>query len=330
MKRNKRLILDIGSANISIYGDSLILREPNIAVVKRGNGLELIAAGNEAFKLLKKPPEHSYVVRPMDLGAVVNPEAMRLTLKYFFNKVFAASIYDKYEIYCIIPCGLSIVEREAIENSIIKAKYRDVTLIESPLGVLPYTNGLGTAVAVLGAGVADIAVLDKTGIITGLTVNLGGDVINNKIKETVLEKYNLKISWSAAERIKKNIGTLYENDTSLIEVVGQDIIDQQFRKVEVKAEYIRPCITHAYKRYVEIIESTLTTIPNKILGEVSVNGLILVGGGADMSGATDFFARYLRLPVKVVDSPETALIKGVAKLVKDNTGKYNEILGNKR
>lgn len=330
MRKNNRFVVELGSANVSIFGDSLILRAPNLGIVRRGHGLELIAAGFDAIPLIKNLPEHCFVVRPVEEGAVVNPEAMKLILKNFFSQNLPKNILDKSEIYVSIPCGLSIAEREIIESSIVKTGKKDVTLIESILSVLPYTNGEASAVAILGAGVADIGVIDKSGIINGVTINLGGDHINEKIKETVLEKFNLKISWSVAERIKRTIGTLYENDTSLMEIVGQDILDQQLRKIVVNAEQIRHCITHAYKRYVEIIESILTTIPVKAISEVSVNGLFIAGGGADMIGVTDFFAKYLRLPINYIEKPEIAVVSGIASIVNDNTGKYQAILATKR
>lgn len=330
MRNNNRFVIELGSANVSIYGDSLILRAPNLGVVRKGHGLELIAAGFDALPLIKNLPEHSFIVRPVEEGAVVNPEAMKLIIKHFFSKNLPKSILDKSEVYVSIPSGLSIAERETIESSIVKAGKKDVTLIESILSLLPYTNGKASVVAILGAGVADLGVIDRSGIINAVTINLGGDNINEKIKDTILEKFNLKIGWSNAERIKRTIGTLYENDTSVMEIVGQDILDQQLRKIVVNAEQIRHCITFAYKRYVEIIESILTTIPIKAMGEVSENGLYIAGGGADMIGVTDFFAKYLKLPVNYIEKPEIAVVSGIASIVNDKTLKYQSILANKR
>jgi len=330
MKSNKKIVLDIGSMYISFYTDSFFLRERNLAVVRRGHGLELLSCGWDALTMMKALPEHSYVVKPLDSGAITNPEALHLILKSFFSKYFKKNIIDKSQIYCLIPCGLSIAERESIEKIIAKTGYKDITLVESIIGLLPYTNGQSTAVAILGASLSEIGVIDNSGIISGLSINLGGDSINTKIKEIILEKYSLKIGWATAEKIKINLGSLYENDKSLYEIVGQDILDQQYRKIDVSAESIRPAILHAYKRYVDIIESTLTTIPNKSLGEVSLNGLMLAGGGAEMRGVIDYFAKYLNLPIKILDRPEIAHLKGMSILVNDKTRKYEEILGDKR
>lgn len=330
MKGNKKIFLDIGSQYISFYTDSCFLRERNLAVVRRGYGLELLSCGSDTLSMIKSLPEHSYVVKPLENGSITNPEALELVLKSLFSKYFKKRIIDKCQVYCLIPCGLSIAERESLEKIISTTGYKDITLVESILGLLPYTDGKATAVGILGASMSDIGIIDSSGIVSGLSINLGGDSINEKIKEIVLDKKNLKISGTTSEKIKINLGSLYENDKSLYEVVGQDILDQQFRKIDVSADHIRPAILHAYKRYVDIIESILTTIPNRSLGEVSLNGLLLAGGGAEMRGAIDFFAKYLKLPIRILERPEIAHLKGLSNLVNDKTGKYGEIFGNNR
>jgi len=329
LKRANTVIVEMGSSNISILTEAGIVREPSLAIVKRSHTLELIAYGHEAVKKIGQIPDHSYLIHPVEEGVVTNVEAMSLIIKDIFSKCLSSRFIDNVRVYVLIPCGLSIAERELMESTIVKAGRRDVTIIESMLGLLPYTNG-GTLVALFGAGVTELGVIDETGIVTGLTVNLAGETINNDIKTMALEKYNLKISSAAAERLKMGIGTLYENDTSVMEVIGQDLLDQKMRKIAIKADHIRPSITSMYKKHVEVLESLLTTIPTKTLAEVSENGVLIAGGGAEMRGLTDFLARYLHLPVKVAPRPAIATIKGIELIVKDKTGKYDSILGNKR
>lgn len=328
-RKSNNIILEMGSANITIFANSLLLREPNIAVVKRGHSLELIAYGNEALKLIGKMPDHSYIVRPVEEGIVTNVDAMCLILKAIFSKYFPPKIVDNARVYVLVPCGLSIAERELMENTIMRVGKQDVTIIESLLGLIPYIKG-GTLVALFGAGITEVGVIDNTGIVSGLSINLAGNTINDSIKNMTLEKYNLKISWGAAEKLKMNIGTLYENDTSIMEIIGQDLIDQKFRKVEIKAEHIRPSITYSYKKHVEILESLLTTIPTQTLAEVSENGVLIAGGGANMNGLTDFLTKYLHLPVQIAPRPEIAIVKGMDMMVRTESDKYMQILGNKR
>ncbi|HQC54327.1 MAG TPA: rod shape-determining protein [Clostridia bacterium] len=328
-RRGNTVIIEMGSANITVLTDAGIVREPSIAIVTRSHTLELLAYGHNAIKMIGKIPNHSYITHPVEEGVVTNVDAMSLIIKDILSKYLPKRFADSARVYVLIPCGLSIAERELMESAVVKAGRNDVTIIESMLGLLPYTKG-STLVALFGAGVTELGVIDETGIVTGLTVNLAGNTINDDIKTMALEKYNLKISSATAEKLKMGIGTLYENDTSTMDVIGQDIIDQKMRKIEIKAEHIRPSITAMYKKLVEVLESLLTTIPATTLAEISENGVLIAGGGAEMRGLTDFLARYLYLPVKVAPRPTIATVNGMSLIVNETTNKYEAILGNKR
>lgn len=309
-----KYILDLGSSYVSIYGSGLLLRQPNVAVVRRGNGIELISCGNDALAM-REIPEHCSVVRPVAEGAVAHVEVMSLILKEFFAAVIPFSIFRAVEMYVLIPSGLSIAERENVEAAVSKAGYKDVTLIESVLALSSLFPGGNRAVAIMGSGTTEIGVVDKDGIVSACSVNIAGNTVTDKIIEQVYETYNLTISWSAAEKLKTTIGSLYDNDTSVTEVVGQDLLDGRMKSVEISASSIRAPILYCYRKIAEIIESVLTTIPYSRLAEVTANGLYIAGGGAELRGLEDFLTRYLKLKVYRDDDPETVVIRSAAKLV---------------
>lgn len=311
-----KYILDLGSSYVSIYGTSLLLRQPNVAVVRRGNGIELISCGSEALAM-REIPDHCSVVRPVAEGAVAHVEVMSLILKEFFAAVIPFSLFRAVEMYVLIPAGLSIAERENVEAAVSKAGYKDVTLIESVLALSALFDGGNRAVAIMGSGTTEIGVVDKDGIVSACSVNIAGNTVTEKIIEQVYEIYNLTISWSAAEKLKTTIGSLYDNDTSVTEVVGQDLLDGRMKSVEISASSIRAPILYCYRKIAEIIESVLTTIPYSRLAEVTANGLYIAGGGAELRGLDDFLTRYLKLKVFRDDDPETVVVRSAAKLVEE-------------
>ncbi len=324
-----RYILDLGSSNISIYSTGLLLRQPNVAVVRRGNGIELIAAGNDALPLIHALPEHCSVVYPVEEGAVVHGEVMSLVLHDFLSRIVPKTVFKAVEIYVLIPSGLSITERENIENAVARAGYKDVTLIESILALLPLFNG-PTGAVIFGGGTTEIGVVNDSGILSACTINLGGKTIDEKIKEKILETYNLLISLTMAEKIKTSIGSLFENDTSTMEIFGKDILDGKMKAIEISAESVRVPIQNVYKKLAEIIESVLTTVSSKTMVEIATNGIYIAGAGAEMGGLTNFLAKYLKLPIKKDDDPEISALRSASIVVNDDSGKYSSILSNKR
>lgn len=327
--QKRKYVLDLGTANVAIYGAGLLLRQPNIAVVRRGNGLELICAGNDALAL-RELPEGCSVIRPVEDGAVVHAEIMGLVLSKYFDSLVPRNPFSPVEIYVLIPVGLSIAERENVEYAVTRTGFKDVTLVESLYGLLPYLDGGDNAVAILGAGSTEIGVVGAQGITTACSVNIAGDVISNKITEAVLDKYNLRISRSTADRLKAGIGSVFDNDASVMDVNGQDMLDGRIKTVEISANSIRRPIAECYRKIAELIESVLTTVPYSKMTDVATNGLLLAGGGAELRGLTDYLTKYLKIPVRVIQDPETAVIRGAAAVVNDDSGKYAVVLGDKR
>ncbi len=328
--KKQKIIIDVGSSNLTIYGGGFLLRKPNVAVIRRANRtVELVAVGNEVSKL-KTIPEHCSIIYPVKEGNVVSPDVFAKMLSYYLEGIVKISLMNPIELYVMIPSGLTRAERDNVEASVVKAGYKDVTLIESVLGLIPVLGTDARLVCLLGGGTTEVAVINGEGIISGCTVNVSGNAVNEKIIDQLLKNYNLGISSSMAERLKIEIGSLFENDTSEMTVTGEDLLDRRIKNVAVTSESLRAPILWCYKKIAELIESVLTTIPVGMLAKISADGLYLAGGGAEMRGLADFLTRYLKLPVTVSTEAETEVIKGAYRLVTDDTGRYNSILANKR
>lgn len=279
--------------------------------MQKKNQQELVASGSEALKLSGKLDRDSSFIRPVSDGAVVNVEVAAMMLKDFFRKAGVRRFLRGVEIVCAVSCGLSIAERESIEAAINKAGFNDVILAESVTGLLPFINPKGQAVAVIGGGTTEIGVISEDGIITACSLNLGGRAIDAKIAERVLDSYNLKISLNTSEELKKNLGSLYENDTSVMSVTGRDILDGAVKREEISAESLRAPITTCFKTILEVTESLLTTVPPAMISDITSRGLYIAGGSAKMQGLQDFVSRYLKIPVFIDPEPETAVVRGL-------------------
>ena len=321
--QTRKFVIDPGSGYITLYGDALLYRQPNVAVVRRGRTTEVLAYGDEALNM-RELPDHSVLVRPVQGGIVKQPDVLGLVLKKLFEKFIPQNLFKAVELYVPVPSGLSIVERENMEKAVAQAGYRDVTLIESVLCFLPGFDGGDTLVAVFGAGVTDVGVVNSEGIVTASTVDIGGDALDEKIKNVLLQNRNFKVDTVAAERVKRAIGSLYTVDTSAVSVIGQDILDLRNKSVEISATQIAPAIHYCYSRILDIIETTLASLPRQKQEDVRINGLYIAGGGSKMNGLGDYLQRGLRIPVKSDPDPETAMVRNLSVLISDE--KYASLL----
>ena len=324
--QKRKYIIDPGSRFLSVYGDAVMYRQPNVALVRRGRTTEVLAYGNAALEF-GTLPEHSVLVRPVSQGVVRQTDVLGAVLRKIFEQFIPLTPFRAVELYVIVPSGLGIVERENVEKAVAAGGYKDITLIEAALAFLPRFDGGDAMVADFGGGVTDVGVINSGGIVSAYTVDIAGDAVDEKIKNVLLQNKNFKIDSAAAERVKCSIGSLYTVDSSAVSVIGQDILDLRNKNYEITATQIAPAIHYCYSRIMDVMESLLTSLPRQKQEEVMINGLYVAGGGAMMNGLTDYLQRGLRLPVYIDKDPETAVLRFAAKLVSDP--RYSAVLGEK-
>ena len=225
--QTRKFVIDPGSGYLTVYGDAVLYRQPNVAVVRRGRTTEVLAYGDEAMNL-RALPDHSVLVRPVQGGIVKQPDVLGLVLRKLFDKFIPQNLFKAVEIYVPVPAGLSIVERENLEKAVASAGYRDVTLIESVLCFLPCFDGGDTMVAVFGAGVTDVGVVNADGIVTAATVDIGGDALDEKIKAAAtisgrIAGGNVQISGSFTNEEAENLRKLLKTGVLPVELQVEEI-----------------------------------------------------------------------------------------------------------
>lgn len=321
---NRVLTVDLGTSYVTVGdGVSLVKRVPNVGrfTVNKGK-LRLETYGAAAVANSQNQTEASGdVIRPVDEGVVLNSEAAALIIKELLNETDKKNFFDTRRVFVSISSGLTTIERDETEQVFLKAGYNDVRLVESVLTLAPFINGEGSAVAVLGGGSFEAGVLTRDGIVTACSLNVGGETVNKLIIDKIFEQFKLKISTVTAEKLKVQIGSLYERDLSRKEISGRDVIDGKIKNIEITAEEIRSAISYCYQKYADVIESMLTTVPVSLLNKIAKNGLYLAGGGAEMRGAEDFFIKRLKMPVKIISEPQLAVARGLQIIATD--AKYN-------
>lgn len=317
---NRVLTVDLGTSYVTVGdGRSLVKRVPNVGrfTVNKGK-LRLETYGAAAVNSKNGAELNGDVIRPVDEGVVLNSEAASLIVKELLNETDKKNFFDTRRVYVSISSGLTTIERDETEQVFLKAGYNDVRLVESVLALAPFVNAEGSVVAILGGGSFEAGVLNRDGIVTACSLNVGGETVNKLIIDRIFEQFKLKISTVTAEQLKVQIGSLYERDLSRKEISGRDVIDGKIKNIEITAEEIRAAVSYCYQKYVDVIESMLTTIPVTLLDKVAKNGLYIAGGGAEMRGAEDFFAKRLKMPVKTISEPQLAVARGLQILARDS------------
>ncbi len=326
------IAIDFGGSNISIFQKSLVLKEPClIAVNTSKEEYRVVGVGNEAKALQGKTAENITIFSPLSEGVVRSEDYMALLLRSFLNKINKSAL-KKFNALISLPCGTPEEEKNVYRNVCYKAGIKDVVIVPQVIcallgaGERVHTSKV-QLIASLGGSVCDVAVVNLNSIVKGASLGIGGRAMDVAIASQLADKKGVLVGVASAEKLKIEIGSLFENDTLSTEVVGVNTTTKMPESIVVSSRDIRESLVPYFEEIFLVLQTTINLCPPEMSGDLSRNGLLLTGGLSRLSGVAEFFSKALKIPVKVADNAETATILGAGKLLSD-TDTLNEILEN--
>lgn len=323
MKKFKYAI-EMGGGYTCIYvkGQGLALKEPTlIAAEPSEEGYHVIAMGADAKKLVGKTKDNVEIFTPVVSGEHSNFEYSVVLLKYFLSKVGFRPHEDNA--LFVIPCGLSVREKENILNVCEAANLGYVYLVPS---VLCSCVGAGrnidsskvNMVVDIGGTATEIGVINMSGIIKGATLGIGGKSIDASIVNFLAYSQGLIVGLPTAETLKNEVGSLYPNDTLNMEITGVDAQTKTPKTRVVLSGELQKAIEPFYSEIVRAIDTTINMLPPEIVADIINNKILIVGGCAKIQGLENYLNKHLNYPVEISDDVDNVTILGAGKLLLDS------------
>ncbi|MDQ5928307.1 MAG: rod shape-determining protein MreB [Bacteroidota bacterium] len=323
-KFSNEIGIDLGTANTLVYlkDHGVVISEPSVVAVNQKTN-RIVAVGAEAKQMMGRTPTHIKVIRPLVEGVISDFEITEEMLAYLINKAEKISKkFFKPRVVIGVPSGITNVEARAVFDAARSAGARDVYIIEEPMAAaigvrLPIFEPVGSMVIDIGGGTSDIAVISLGGIVRSKNLRIAGDVLNKNISDYIRDEFNLLIGEKTAEQVKISAGNVMPGTPIEIEVRGRDIVTGLPRQVVVTDTDIREAISASISSLIDAVKEVLETTPPEILSDIMHRGIVLMGGGALLSGLDTLLQNVLRLPVKVADDPLTAVARGTGIIFED-------------
>lgn len=182
--------VDLGTSNTLIHmmDEGIVVCEPSVVALDTSTN-NIVAVGEEAKRMIgKKTPENIAAIRPLKDGVIANFEVTQEMLKHFINKAYSnkKKLLIKPSIVIGVPSGATDVEKRAVIDVAISAGAKEAILIEEPMAAaigsgLPVHEAIGSLVVDIGGGTTEIAVLSLGGIVTSVSIRVGGDELDASI-----------------------------------------------------------------------------------------------------------------------------------------------------
>jgi len=325
--------VDFGGSFVSICkkGEGIVFKEPSLISVKGGNSnYKITAVGNDAKKNQNQIFEDVLVFAPLSEGIIKSIDYASYYLDYALSKPFKKIPFRKFSILMSVPCGISPEEKEkynlickkigikksrTIESVFCSYSAQNISLMDQFLDQKsqPIKNVGPKMIIDMGGAKTDVAIIDDDTLLVATTLGIGGNAIDNSIIKEVEKKYRIGIDESIAEMIKNNIGSLYQNDTLTIEVIGIDIENQTPRSCIIYSKDIRTCLLPYFMEITKIVKATLAELPQSIAEKVIRNKALLTGGVMSISGIERFLSQEIDIKCEICENNENSVILGLLK-----------------
>ncbi len=318
--RKSEIAISFGSSETVIYlkGAGIVLREATLAM-RQNNGTWIF--GNHAKKEISKKGSMVTFVEPISMGAVKDEVIASEFLKFCLNKIISRGIFTpSIKAIFLVPCGLNMANRITLKNVAYRSGITEVVFINNVIAVkfgygLPAFNKDTFVICDIGGGKTDIGIVSGTQLLGGVTLGIGGKAMDFAISNYVERSYALKISDSTAEEVKIEIGSLHTSDKGSFEITGYEIDTRAPRTEVLYASDIKNSVEEFYSEIATQTENLIKSIGIDISSDLIKNGILLAGGGSNISGLDKLLKTKLGLKVSVCEDLENVNMLGARQIL---------------
>ena len=320
--------IDLGTATVQAYvqGKGIVLREPSVVAIDKSTD-RVIKVGKEAQEMLGRTPDSISALRPLKDGIINEYDVTLKMLQYFIRRACGKTILPP-RIMISVPSGMTEIEERAILDAAREAGARKTYLIESPIAAalgagLNINTAIGNMTVDIGGGITQIAVISLGGIVVSKTIKTGGDSFDEAIVQYVKDNYNILIGERTAESIKMKIGEVYQHgQAKLLEVKGRDISSGMPKTVTLSSKEMIGAMYEPMTSLIDGICDIIEHTPPELVGDILHNGIILVGGGAQLKGLDKLIHRVTGIKTVIAENPESCTALGMGKKM-ETLNKYS-------
>lgn len=314
----RKIAVDMGSNNTVIWSDgSIVIQEPTIVALSADDE-KIVAVGKEALDMLGKTPETVIQQSPVVGGVVANFSVAKAFLKIEFAKLSKSFEFMRPDVMLTVPSGSSSVERRATLEVALEAGAAHAYIVETPLAAaigagVAVSSAAGNVILHVGADVTESAVVSLGGTIVSQSKRIGGNTLNQVIKQFVKKKHGLIIGDLSCEELKQRlVSAIPETEPREMQISGRDATFGMPRHITINSKELSSATKPVLEDIVSVLESSLGETPAELSSDIIDKGIILTGGGACIKHFDRFVTNATGIPAHLAEDPQLCSIRGAA------------------
>ena len=317
------IAIDLGTAGAQVYvkGKGVVLREPTVVAVDKSTG-QLMKVGEDARKMLGRTPANLVAIHPINAGVISDYDMTAQLLKDLIGRVTSFSFFKPRVIICV-PGSISGVEERAIIDATIEAGARKVYLLETAVAAstgagIDISKPDGHMVIDVGGGTTEIAVVSLGGVVECESIKTAGGAFDDAIVRYIRRKHNVLIGMRTAEELKTTIGGVTaRRDVNPQIVKGRCLATGLPKSVEIGPDDLIEALEEPVAVMLEAVHMVLERTPPELVADISVNGIVMAGGGSMLYGLDKLITSRTGIEAVVVDDPLSCAAYGAGKMLRE-------------
>jgi rod shape-determining protein MreB len=322
--------IDLGTANTLVWvkDRGVVISEPSV-VARRKKTHEILAIGTSAKRMVGRAPAPIEAIRPLRNGVIADFDATAAMLSHYIKRVHESGTVipriPRPRVIVGIPSGVTEVERRAVVDATHTSGAREAHLIEEPMAAaigadLEIESPRGTFIVDIGGGTAEIAMISLGGVVTGRSIRVAGDEMDEAVKSYVRLKYSLLLGEPTAESVKIAIGTATPTKKEKYATVrGRDLETGLPKSIKLSGSEIREALAPTLQEILVNIVAAIEESPPELISDIMESGIVMAGGGSLLPGISKVVSDATKMPVYVADDAITCVVRGCGKLLEDST-----------
>ncbi|MDF2943549.1 MAG: hypothetical protein K0S01_2407 [Herbinix sp.] len=321
---SKTFGIDFGTSTIKIYkkGQGIVLDERNIiAISDRKN---IIATGNDAFDMYEKAPSNIAVTYPVRNGVIADVANMLALLNHFMIRIGGSKRIGAADYIVATPTDITEVERRSFYDLIASSnlKVGRIKIVEKPIADavgagLDITTAKGVMIVDIGADTTEVSILSLGGIVLSKLIPVGGNRLDEAIKNMVKRKYNLYIGDKTAENIKKKLASAFTTVSASVKVYGRDVVTGLPTEMEVSSSDVYEAISEYMYSIIDAIKIILERTPPEISSDIIDSGIYITGGSAKIFALDELMHKETDLKINICPDSANTVVNGLGKIMED-------------
>lgn len=317
------IAIDLGTSRTLVYvrGKGVAVREPTVVAVEKSSG-KMLKTGEDAQKMLGRTPANVIAIHPISAGVISDYDMTVRMLQELISRVTSFSFFKPRVIVCV-PSSITGVEERAIIDATIEAGARKVYLLETAVATstgagIDISKPDGHLVIDIGGGTAEIAVVSLGGVVECESIKTGGSAFDEAIVKYIRRKHNVLIGMRTAEELKMTIGCVFPRvDAGYQEVKGRCLVTGLPKAVQVNSNDMIEALEEPTEMLLETLHMVLERTPPELVADISVNGIVMSGGGSMLWGLDKLVTSRTGIEAVVVDDPLACAAYGAGKMLRE-------------